>query len=388
MESHTKNPSKDKLQHFEITAQDKNSSARTGIIYTVHGQVETPAFMPVGSQGTVKALTHKQLQELEAQIILSNTYHLFLRPGIKIIKKLGGLHKFISWDKPILTDSGGFQIYSLSPLAKVSQKGVLFNSHLDGSKIFLSPEEVINIQKELGSDIMMTLDYFLPYPTSYDLLKEAVEITSLWAQRSKLCFNQSNSRQALWGIIQGGTYWDLRQKSIEDLLNINFDGYALGGLSVGEPKSQMFEIVEKSTSFLPLNKPRYLMGIGYIQDILQAIEKGIDIFDCVLPTRNARTGTLFTSKGRLVIKNAKYKDDPQPIDENCNCYTCQNFSRAYLKHLYDRQEITSAILNTIHNLYFYLDIFRKIRQSIKSNSLQKLRGGLLNSIKENENDAN
>jgi queuine tRNA-ribosyltransferase len=368
--------------NFKIIAKDENSRARVGIINTAHGKVETPAFMPVGSQGTVKALTHRQILDLGVQILLSNTYHLFLRPGVEIIKKFGGLHSFISWKKPILTDSGGFQIYSLSPLTKVSEKGVSFNSHLDGTKFFLTPEKVIEIQVDFRSDIIMPLDYFLPYPSSFDSLKEAAKITSLWAKKSKNHFNSlSVESQQLWGIIQGGTYWELREKSIHDLLELNMDGYAIGGLCLGEPKSLMFEIVENSVSNLPEDKPRYLMGMGYIEDILQAVELGIDIFDCVIPTRNARTGTLFTSKGRIVIKNAKYKDDSKPIDENCDCYTCQNFSRAYLRHLYEREEITSAILNTIHNLHFYLDIFKKIRQSIRLNSFKKFKNDLLNNLK-------
>ncbi|MCP2521054.1 tRNA guanosine(34) transglycosylase Tgt [SCandidatus Aminicenantes bacterium Aminicenantia_JdfR_composite] len=374
------------MKNFEVIAKDKNSRARVGIIKTAHGEVETPAFMPVGSQGTVKALTHQQLIDLGVQIILSNTYHLFLRPGIEIIKKFGSLHSFISWKRPILTDSGGFQIYSLSPLAKVNEEGVSFNSHLDGTKIFLTPEKVIEIQSIFCSDIMMQLDYFLPYPSSFEALKEAVNITSLWAKRSKDYFESiKNGSQQLWGIIQGGTYWELRKKSIEDLLGLEMDGYAIGGLCLGEPKSLMFEIIEKSTSNLPEDKPRYLMGAGYIEDILQAVELGIDLFDCVIPTRNARTGTLFTSKGRIVIKHAKYKDDSRPLDENCNCYTCRNFSRAYLRHLYEREEITSAILNTIHNLHFYLDIFKKIRQSIRLNSFKRFKNDILNNLKESEN---
>lgn len=357
---------------FEITARDSRSSARTGIIYTAHGSIETPAFVPVASQGTIKGLVHSLVQDLGAQIILVNSYHLYLRPGLKTISKLGGIHSFISWNKPILSDSGGFQIYSLSPLVKVKKEGVEFSSHLDGAKIFLSPEDVIEIQKKIGSDIIMPLDHFLPFPASEENIKEAVELTSHWAQRSKYHFLQKESPQQLWGICQGGIFWNQRKRSIEDLLKIDFDGYALGGLGVGEPKSQFMEIVEKANSFLPLNKPRYLMGVGYINDILKAVKKGIDFFDCVLPTRNARNGTLFTSKGKIVIKNKKYEHDPKPLDDNCSCYTCRNFSRAYLRHLYERQEISSAILNTIHNLHFYLDIFRKIRQAIQSNSYQDL----------------
>jgi len=356
---------------FRITALDSHSSARTGKIYTYHGTVETPAFAPVASQGTVKGLPHNQLKKLGAQLILVNSYHLYLRPGVKTISKFGGVHSFISWKKPILSDSGGFQIYSLSPLVKVREKGVEFTSHLDGTKIVLSPEDVIDIQRGLGSDIIMTLDYFLPFPASGEKTKEAVELTTHWAQRCKDHFHKDESDQLLWGICQGGILWDQRKKSIEDLMEIDFDGYALGGLGIGEPKSQFMEIVEKANTLLPENKPRYLMGIGYIQDILEAVAKGIDLFDCVLPTRNARNGTLFTSKGKIVIKNKKYENDPRALDEECSCYTCQNFSRAYLRHLYERQEISSAILNTIHNLYFYLDIFRKIRQAIQSNSYQQ-----------------
>lgn len=369
---------------FEITASDSKSSARTGIIHTMHGPIETPAFAPVASQGTVKALPHNLVQSLEAQLILANSYHLYLRPGMETIKKLGGLHSFISWTKPILSDSGGFQIYSLSPLVKVSKEGVTFSSHLDGTKIFLTPEDIIDIQLQLGTDIIMALDYFIPFPSSEEKMKGAVEITTLWAQRSQTHFLQQNSSQLLWGISQGSIYWNLRKRSIEDLLRVDFDGYALGGLGIGEPKSLFMEIVEKSDSLIPKEKPRYLMGIGYISDILDAIEKGIDLFDCVLPTRNARNGTLFTSKGKIVIKNKKYEHDHRPLDEECSCYTCQNYSRAYLRHLYERQEINSAVLNTIHNLHFYLDIFRKIRQAIQSNSYQQLKCSISSKKKEEE----
>ncbi len=356
---------------FKITAQDSHSSARTGVIHTPHGSIQTPAFAPVGSQGTVKGLSHYRLQKLGAQLLLVNSYHLYLRPGVKTIRKLGGIHSFISWKKPILSDSGGFQIYSLSPLVKVRKKGVEFTSHLDGAKIMLSPEEVIDIQKKIGSDIIMTLDYFLPFPASKEKTREAVELTTHWARRCKNHFLKKESAQLLWGISQGGIFWDHRKESITELMDIDFDGYALGGLGIGEPKSEFMKIVGKAHTLLPKEKPRYLMGIGYIQDILEAVAKGIDLFDCVLPTRNARNGTLFTRNGKIVIKNKKYENDPRPLDETCSCYTCQNFSRAYLRHLYERQEISSAILNTIHNLHFYLDIFRKIRQAIQSNSYQQ-----------------
>ena len=367
---------------FEIRASDSQTSARTGIIYTPHGTIETPAFAPVASQGTVKGLTHNQLQDLGAQLILVNSYHLYLRPGLESISRLGGVHPFTSWDKPILSDSGGFQIYSLSSLVKVKKKGVEFSSHLDGTKIFLTPEDVIDIQVKLGSDIFMPLDHFLPFPSSEDTMKEAVRLTSHWAQRSKGQFLKHPTPSQLWGINQGSIYWNLRKRSIEELLEIGFDGYAFGGLGIGEPKSQLMEILEKSDPLLPKEKPRYLMGIGYINDILEAVEKGVDFFDCVLPTRNARNGTLFTSKGKIVIKNQKYAQDERPLDEECSCYTCQNFSRAYLRHLYERQEISSAVLNTIHNLYFYLDIFRKIRQSIQSNSYHKLKCSIINKKEE------
>ncbi len=354
--------------NFEIKARDSHSSARRGIIHTAHGPVMTPAFLPVASQGTVKALSHNLLLDLGAQIILVNSYHIYLRPGLDIINKLGGLHNFISWKKAILTDSGGFQIYSLSPLVKVKTEGVEFTSHLDGTKIFLTPEDVIETQRILGSDIIMPLDYFLPFPAPEEKIKDAVELTSHWAKRSHKYFLDHNSHQQLWGICQGGIFWNQRQKSLEDLMNLDFEGYALGGLGVGEPKSKFLEIVEKACSLLPFQKPRYLMGIGYLSDIIEAIKRGVDIFDCVLPTRNARNGTLFTNKGKIVIKNKKYEQDQRPLDENCTCYTCRNFSRAYLHHLFERQEISSAILNTIHNLHFYLDLFRKIRQAIQSNS--------------------
>jgi len=369
-------------KNFEIQAKDSQSSARAGIIHTPHGPVETPAFAPVASQGTIKGLPHSLLQELGAQLILINSYHLYLRPGLETITKLGGVHSFISWQKPILSDSGGFQIYSLSPLVKVKKEKVEFTSHLDGTRILLSPEDVMDIQIKLQTDIIMPLDRFLPFPSSEEKMREAVDLTTHWARRSKAYFVSQSSAQLLWGISQGSTFWNLRKRSIEDLQEIDFQGYALGGLGIGEPKSQLLDILEKSDSLLPKNKPRYLMGIGYIEDILEAVERGIDLFDCVLPTRNARNGTLFTSKGKIVIKNLKYAQDKRPLDEECSCYTCRNFSRAYLRHLCERQEISSAILNTIHNLYFYLDIFRKIRQAIQSNSFKSLKWNIINKKEE------
>ena len=369
---------------FAITTQDPSTAARTGKIKTPHGDIETPAFAPVASQGTVKALLHIQVEKLGAQVILVNAYHLYLRPGLETIAESGGVHNFISWPKPILSDSGGFQIYSLSPLVKVTPEGVRFSSHLDGTKIFLRPEDVVDIQRSLGTDITMVLDYFLPFPSTKARMKEAVKMTTLWARRSKDRFLEKPTRQQIWGISQGSVFWDLRQQSIEDLLAIGFDGYALGGLGIGEPKAELMETLEKADALFPRDKPRYLMGMGYIEDILEAINRGIDLFDCVLPTRNARNGTLFSRRGKIVIKNQKYARDQRPIDDECGCYTCRHFSRAYLRHLYEREEISSAVLNTIHNLYFYLDIFRKIRQSIALNSYREFKRQLINQLKESE----
>jgi queuine tRNA-ribosyltransferase len=367
---------------FSVAASDPSSSARAGIIPTPHGPIETPAFAPVASQGAVKALPHKEIEALGAQILLSNSYHLFLRPGLDAVRAMGGLHKFISWPKPILTDSGGFQIYSMSPLAKVKWDGVSFASHLDGTKYFLTPEDVVDIQIGLGSDIMMVLDYFVPYPSPDDKVKDSVATTSRWAKRAREHFRKKESPSLLWGITQGGVTWERRRQSTEELLALDFEGYAIGGLGLGEAKTQLFEILERSDGLLPKAKPRYLMGMGYIQDVLEAVERGVDLFDCVLPTRNARNGMLFTGRGPLVIKNQKYARDERPVDEDCACYTCRTHSRAYLRHLFERQEIGSAVLNSIHNLHFYLDNFRKIRQSIHLNSFKSLKESILNKLKD------
>jgi queuine tRNA-ribosyltransferase len=367
---------------FQVIAQDPQSSARAGRILTSRGAVETPAFGPVASQGTVKALLHNQVEDLGAEFILVNAYHLYLRPGLETIAGAGGVHKFISWNRPILSDSGGFQIYSLSPLVKVTSEGVKFSSHLDGTKIFLRPEDVVDIQQALGTDIAMALDYFLPYPSTKAKMKEAVKTTSLWARRSKDRFLERDSPQQLWGICQGSVYWDLRRQSLEDLLEIGFDGYALGGLGIGEPRAELQETLEKADALIPKDKPRYLMGVGYVEDVIEAVVRGVDVFDCVLPTRNARNGTLFTTRGRIVIKNQKYAQDLRPIDESCGCYTCRHYSRSYLRHLYEREEISSATLNTIHNLWFYLDFFRKMRQSISSNSLSEFKSRFFGQLEE------
>ena len=369
---------------FVITHSDPETSARAGRIRTPHGTIQTPAFAPVASQGTVKALLHSQVEKLGAQLILINAYHLYLRPGLEVIEKAGGVHAFISWKKPILSDSGGFQIYSLSPLVKVTDEGVRFASHLDGARIFLRPEDVVDVQRALGTDIMMVLDQVLPYPSTKGRMKEAVKMTTLWARRSKERFQEVSNRQQLWGISQGSVFWDLRKQSIEGLLSIGFDGYALGGLGIGEPKAELMETLERADALVPRDRPRYLMGMGYIEDILEAVGKGIDLFDCVLPTRNARTGTLFTRQGKIVIKNKKYAGDERPLEETCRCYTCRHFSRAYLRHLYEREEISSAVLNTIHNLHFYLDIFQEIRQSIALNSYRELKLRIIHQMKENE----
>jgi queuine tRNA-ribosyltransferase len=369
---------------FRTTAQDPSSAARTGILETPHGAVETPAFMPVASQGTVKALTHAQVESLGAGIILLNSYHLFLRPGVDDIEALGGLHRFIAWPKPILTDSGGFQIYSLSPLVRVDDEGVRFASHLDGTRILLRPEDVVDLQLRMGSDILMCLDHFPAYPYTEEKLRESVRLTSLWAGRARARYAEHDTRQQLWGITQGGIDRDLRTRSIEDLLALDFPGYAYGGLGIGEPKTRLFETLELGDALLPADRPRYLMGMGYVEDIVEAVSRGVDVFDCVLPTRNARNGTLFTSRGRLAIKNRKYARDERPLDDACACPTCRRFSRAYLRHLFERDEITAAVLNTVHNLHFYLDIFRKIRHSIQSNSFDSLKKSLISnaSLKE------
>ncbi len=349
---------------FEVLKKDISSRARLGRIDTNHGSFQTPAFLPVGTQGSVKSLTPEELIELNVEAILSNTYHLYLRPGHEIIKRLGGLHRFIHWDRPILTDSGGYQIYSLGDLRKITEEGVIFQSHLDGSTHLLSPEKVMEIQEAFGSDIAMVLDECIPYPATYEYVKKSIELTTRWAER---CLNKKlDNGSALFAIIQGGIYKDLREKSATELIELGFDGYAIGGLSVGEPKSIMKEVIEWTIPSIPEEFPRYLMGVGTPEDIVEAVMLGVDLFDCVLPTRNARNGTLFTSKGKLSIKQARYIEDQRPIDESCNCYTCKNYSRAYLRHLYMSKEILSPRLNTIHNLYYYINLMERIRESIKN----------------------
>jgi len=352
---------------FELIKKDPFSEARLGKIETAHGSFTTPAFLPVGTQGTIKSLTPEELVEIGVEVILGNTYHLYLRPGHEIIGKLGGLHKFIHWDRPILTDSGGYQVYSLGGLRKISEEGVTFQSHLDGSLHLLTPERVMEIQKILGTDIAMVLDECVPYPSSYDYVKASTSLTTRWARR---CLQMRQEEgPAFFAIVQGGMYRDLREESARSLVGMDFEGYAVGGLSVGEPKSMMLDVLEWTTSLLPENAPRYLMGVGAPEDILGAVMLGIDLFDCVLPTRNARNGTLFTHSGKISIKQAQYMEDGRPIDENCLCYTCRHYSRAYLRHLYLANEILSSRLNTIHNLFYYMNFMKRIQEAIRENRL-------------------
>jgi queuine tRNA-ribosyltransferase len=347
---------------FEIQTKDPCSGARLGKITTGHGPFTTPAFLPVGTRGTVKALTPEDLQEIGVEAILGNTYHLYLRPGHEIIGRLGGLHQFMHWEKPILTDSGGYQIFSLGDLRKVSEEGATFRSHLDGSIHCLTPEKAVEIQRTLGSDIAMVLDECVPYPSPYEYVKSSASLTTRWAERCLKAARKAGS--ALFAIVQGGAYRDLREESARSLVEMGFHGYAIGGLSVGEPKSVMMEVLGWTAPLLPEETPRYLMGVGTPADILDAVRAGIDLFDCVLPTRNARNGTLFTAKGKISIKQARYAEDEKPVEEGCTCYTCRHYSRAYLRHLYMANEILSSRLNTIHNLFFYMNWMEKIQAAL------------------------
>ena len=373
-----------------ILAKDNHSKARAGQFVTDHGTVETPAFMPVGTQGTVKAVNQSYLEnDIKAQIVLSNTYHLYLRPGTETLENSGGLHKFMNWNKPILTDSGGYQVFSLSELRKIKPDGVEFSSYLDGSKHFFTPEKVIGIQRSIGSDIIMALDECTPYPCDYEYAKHSKKLTSDWAVLNKEAFENSKPiyahKQFLFGIIQGSVYKDLREESAKDLVELDFDGYAVGGLAVGEPAETMYEMVDFTTNFMPVNKPRYLMGVGRPENILEAIERGIDMFDCVMPTRNARNANLFTSNGVLSMRNAKYKDDFSTIDENCDCYTCQNYSKAYLRHLYIAKEILALELGSIHNLHFYLNLVREARTKIIDGGFKNWKEEIINKISKENN---
>jgi queuine tRNA-ribosyltransferase len=327
--------------------------------------------MPVGTQATVKSVTPENLKEMGAQIILGNTYHLYIRPGHKLIEEFGGLHGFMNWDRPILTDSGGFQIFSLKELAKITEEGAAFCSHLDGSKLFLSPEDAILVQQALGSDIMMCLDTCIPYPAERKTTVDSTNLTSRWAARCRAA--HSSREQLLFGIVQGGMYAELRRQSAAELIDIGFDGYAIGGLSVGEEKNLMHEMTEATVAHLPRDFAVYLMGVGTPEDLVEGVRRGVDMFDCVMPTRNARNGTLFTSRGKVVIKNSRYRQDKKPLDESCGCYTCRNYSRAYLRHLFVSREILSYHLNTIHNLHFYLDLMGQIRKAIEIDGFAQFR---------------
>jgi queuine tRNA-ribosyltransferase len=336
---------------------------------TAHGPVQTPVFMPVGTQGTVKSLTPQQLKDDGAQIILGNAYHLYLRPGQELVKKAGSLHRFIGWDRPILTDSGGFQVFSLAELRNIKEEGVSFQSHIDGSSHLFSPESVMRLEAALGADIIMCFDECIPYPSTLEYAERSTARTSRWARRCKdefvLIKNTEPNSQALFGIVQGGTYPELRRRSARELVEMDFDGYSIGGLAIGEPKEQTWKAVATANEVLPPDKPRYMMGVGFPEDIIKGVSLGVDMFDCVMPTRNARNGTLFTSCGKLVMKNARHFDDFSPVDAQCDCYLCRNFSRAYLRHLFMAEEILAATLATIHNVRFYLRMMEDIRTAIE-----------------------
>ncbi|OQX12464.1 MAG: tRNA guanosine(34) transglycosylase Tgt [Desulfobulbaceae bacterium A2] len=352
---------------FRPGASSSECRARTGEVITSHGTFRTPVFMPVGTQATVKGLTPDALMELGAEIILGNTYHLFIRPGHELMQRLGGLHRFMQWPRPILTDSGGFQIFSLRELAKITEEGAAFRSHLDGSRLFLSPESAVEVQLALGTDILMVLDTCIPFPADREHASAATALTGRWAHRSRQAFTASASEgRLLFGIVQGGMYSDLRRQAARELCDIGFHGYALGGLSVGEPKELMYEMTEVAAAELPREYPLYLMGVGTPEDLVEGVYRGVDMFDCVMPTRNARNGMLFTSSGRIVIKNTCYRDDDRPLDPTCDCFTCRSFSRAYLRHLFMCRELLAYQLNTIHNLAYYCRLMREMRQSIEN----------------------
>jgi queuine tRNA-ribosyltransferase len=352
---------------MEVVRED--GRARLGSLTTAHGTIETPVFMPVGTQGTVKAAIHRDLREMGARMILANAYHLYLRPGDRLVKEMGGIHRFSGWDGAVLTDSGGYQIFSLGVLREIREEGVTFQSHIDGSKHFLTPERITEVQENIGADVCMALDECVPYPSSYEYTLASVDLTTRWAARCKDAKKQDAS--LLFGIVQGGTYEELRRRSVTDLMKIGFDGYAMGGFSVGEPKSTMWEMADVVLEYLPKEKPRYLMGVGFPEDILEGVKRGVDMFDCVIPTRHARNGSLFTETGRINIKHARYAHDDQPVDSACSCYTCSNYSRAYLRHLFVSHELTSYYLNTLHNLFFYTNFLRRVRESIAEGTFQQ-----------------
>ncbi|MBU0880743.1 MAG: tRNA guanosine(34) transglycosylase Tgt [Candidatus Omnitrophica bacterium] len=351
---------------FQLLHKDKSSKARLGRLTTAHGVIDTPVFMPVGTQGTVKALSNSELKDAGAEIILGNAYHLYLRPGLDIIGKAGGLHKFMGWDRPILTDSGGYQVFSLAKLRKLTDNGAEFASHIDGSRHILTPERVIDIQQALGSDIMMTFDECVHYPAAKDYVEQSLRLTTGWARRSKEHLEKSDaeSRQLLFGIVQGSTYPDLRKRAVKELLDIGFDGYAIGGVSVGEPRDLLYETAGYTAALLPEDKPRYLMGVGMPQDILEAIALGCDMFDCVVPTRNGRNGQAFTLNGDIQLRNAAYKEDFTAIDDTCGCYTCRTHTRSYIRHLFNTEELLGLRLVSLHNIHFYVKLIELSRKAI------------------------
>jgi queuine tRNA-ribosyltransferase len=373
---------------FKVIRHDKKSAARAGLLRTEHGTVRTPVFMPVGTQASVKTISPQELEQYGVQIILNNSYHLYLRPGPALVKAAGGLQKFSGWHHPILTDSGGYQIFSLAELNKITQDGLYFQSHIDGSYHSFTPEKVIEIQRDLGSDIMMVLDECLPYPCEHATAKKSNRITLNWAQRSLQAFNSVAARhsysQAVFAIVQGSVYADLRCECVSELCAMEFPGYAIGGLSVGEPKSALYEMTQLCAELLPAKKPRYLMGVGKPEDLLQCIEYGIDMFDCIIPTRNGRNGSAFTASGPLVIKNALYRDQFIPLDEHCDCYTCKNFSRAYLRHLFQAKELLVLRLISIHNVYFFVQLLEKARRAIIAGNFMEWKKYFLNKYQHKE----
>jgi queuine tRNA-ribosyltransferase len=358
---------------FELIHEEKENGSRLGRICTAHGAVDTPAFMPVGTQGTVKSLTPEELVDLGVQVILANTYHLYLRPGHHIISRLGGLHAFIHWDAPILTDSGGFQVFSLARLRKVAPEGVTFQSHLDGSRHLLTPEKAVAIQEALGSDIMMCLDECTTYPASHGEAAQSLALSTDWARRCKESLNRNHG--ALFGIVQGGMFKDLRMQAVEELKEIGFDGYALGGLSVGEEKDVMLDIASFTLPMLPRAYPRYVMGIGTPEDLVELVSLGADMFDCVIPTRNARNGQLFVRGGTLNIANARHRQDERPVEEGCPCYACRHYSRAYLRHLFMAKELLAYRLNTLHNIHFFMALMREMRKAIREDTFEAFKRG-------------
>ncbi len=366
---------------FKLQKTDGRTKARAGLIHTDHGTVRTPVFMPVGTRGSVKAVEQRELLEINAGIILGNTYHLYQRPGVDILRKFGGLHSFMSWPRPILTDSGGFQILSLSDLRKLSDEGVEFRSHIDGSYHFFTPEKIIEVERAIGSDIMMVLDECPPYPSEKEYVSKSIELTRKWAMRCSDTFHGTSPlygfNQYLFAIVQGGTYLDLREKSAKDLVAADFDGYAVGGLAVGEPAEEMYGVADFVTEILPENKPRYLMGVGTPANLLEAVERGIDMFDCVLPTRNGRNSQVFTSAGKLNLRNAAYAEDELPIDKDCDCYACKNFTRGYIRHLFSVDEIFGLQLTSLHNLRFFISLMEQARIAILNDRFAEFKAGTL-----------